>query len=235
MVAIREAHEGAWVAVQVRAGFERPVSVALQTRGYVEFVPTYTPRYQRAAPRQGWRVLFPGYVFCRYIRFPAFRIVEIPGVVRLVGFGNKVALIPDEEIEDIRKIVASDAATRVIPPIPEGGRIEVVNGPLKGVTGVLSRHKSKDWVVISVSLLSRSVAVEVNRGDVRPLAPEPVEQALSQRRPAARAAESHSSAVAYAAAQHSSRRSQKWIGRQECGGRAAALARCVAAVHGDVR
>lgn len=199
MAAILEAHDGAWIAVQVRPRFERAVSGSLQRRGYVEFLPTYTPLFERTPARADGRVLFPGYVFCRYVRFPAFRIVEIPGVVRLVGFGNKVALIPDQEIEDIRKIVASGADSRVVPFIREGERIEVVNGPLKGVTGVLSRLKSRDCVVISVPLLSRSVAAEVNLRDVRPIARDPVEHALSQRRPAAHAAEScdRGSAIVY--------------------------------------
>jgi len=188
MAVVLEAHDGAWIAVQVRPGFERAVSGSLQRRGYVEFLPTYKPLYERTAARAGGRVLFPGYVFCRYVRFPAFRIVEIPGVVRLVGFGNKVALIPDQEIDDIRKIVASGADSRVIPFIREGEQIEVVSGPLKGVIGVLAWLKRTDCVVISVPLLSRSVAVEVSLRDVRPIARDPVEHALSQRRPAAQAA-----------------------------------------------
>ncbi len=167
-----EAQDGSWIAVQVRPGIERTVSRSLQLRGYVDFLPSYPISHSKKSHEAG-TVLFPGYVFCQYLRHPCFRIVEIPGVVRLVGFGNKVVAIPDEEIESIRHVVESNARSKPVPFFQTGQRVLVVNGPLSGVKGVLLRQERGPWVVVSIPLLNRAVAVEVRIDDVRPLLSDP--------------------------------------------------------------
>jgi len=186
MTAQSEARDGAWIAVQVRPGAERAVSRSLRTRGYVDFLPLYKPQQLWNIPSDTSvvpeKVLFPGYVFCRFIQAPAFRIVEIPGVVRLVGFNRKVAAIPDEEIDAISKVIASNTPRKPAPFFQQGEPVEVVNGPLAGVTGTLLRQKGSEWVVICVPLLKNAIAAEINLRDVRPLAADPVERALSRQR-----------------------------------------------------
>src|SRR5262245_35513265 len=90
--------ERMWVAVQVHAGAERSVSRSLAVRGYESFLPLC----KTVAKRSGCilvsdKPLFPSYVFCRYMPNPSFRIVEAPGVIRIVGIKNRPSPIPDEQ------------------------------------------------------------------------------------------------------------------------------------------
>jgi len=102
-MATHELLDGEWIAVQARGGFEETVSEGLQQRGYGQFLPLYQQRRSRGIQTQMVdRPLFPGYVFCRYIRVPRYRILAAPGVIRLVGFGNGPISIPDVEIDAIR-------------------------------------------------------------------------------------------------------------------------------------
>src|SRR5690242_13176457 len=103
-----ELKDGDWIAVQVRCGSEKTVSEGLQQRGYEQFCPTYVRRRSRGVQMETvQRPLFPGYVFCRYIRVPRYRILTTPGVIRMVGIGNRVVNIPDCEIDAIRRVVNS--------------------------------------------------------------------------------------------------------------------------------
>jgi transcription antitermination factor NusG len=166
-MAFREAHNGSWIAVQVQPTRETAVDRSLRSRGYDTFLPLgesgdETP-VRRARPE---KALFPGYVFCKFVSQPSSRIVEAPGVIRLVGFNNRIAAVPDEDIEAIRRVVSSSCERKPI-ELPELGReVRVVSGSLAGLAGHYMRHKRRDWLVLSVPLLSRFVAVEIDLSSV---------------------------------------------------------------------
>lgn len=159
-----------WFAVRVRSNREQVVSIHLRDRGFEE----YSPSYQETA---AWsdrkkivdRFLFPGYVFCRLNPSNRLPVLSIPGVVGLVGYGKLPAMIPDVEIGRVRTMVDSGLPVMPWPYLASGDFVLVERGPLVGVEGILQNAKGKHRIVISFSLLQRSVSAEIDRSWVRPI------------------------------------------------------------------
>ena len=159
-----------WHAVQTRPGREGLAFAALVHKGYEVFLPT--SRVRTAGARRVTvteRPLFTGYVFCRSTSAPCGLIVTSPGVLGLVRCGNVPARISDEEIGAIRRLVASGAGVESCPFLAAGTRVHVTGGPLSGVEGIYQFEKGRSRVVISITLLQRSVSVEVERELLVPL------------------------------------------------------------------
>lgn len=156
--------EESWFALQIATRRELQVASQLGVKGFEVFVPA-------TAQRRAWsdRVklvptpLFPGYVFCR--ANPSSRLLPIlttPGVIRLVGCGNAPAKIPDCEIASIRVAVASGALVWRYAGLAKGEFVELVRGPLAGCQGKIE-HVDRGWaLIVSISILRRSVAVEID-------------------------------------------------------------------------
>jgi transcription antitermination factor NusG len=161
----------AWYAVYVRSHAERSVVRHLAEKGYEPFLPMYVERRRWAdRTRDIEAPLFPGYVFCRVTSAANGLIMTTPGVVRIVGAGSVPVPIDDEEIEALRRIAASGATTEPWPFLHVGDRVEIESGPLAGVQGVLVRVANGNRLVVSVTLLQRSVSVEIDAWHVSPIA-----------------------------------------------------------------
>jgi transcription termination factor NusG len=141
-----------WFALQVRAKAEKTVAQHLQWRGYEHFLPLHngTP-------------LFAGYVFCRFDSTAAAPIVTTPGVIRIVSFGSVPARIDDHEIDAIRRALASGLGVMPLTSLRLGDVAWITAGPLAGLRGTVLRVAQKQFLVISITLLQRSVAVEVDQ------------------------------------------------------------------------
>ena len=153
-----------WYGIRTKSNHERVAAAVLQNKGYEHYLPVYRRR-QRWSDRivETDRPLFPGYVFCRFDARKRFPIVSTPGVVSVVGFGNEPAPISDSEIDAVRAVLRSGLAAEPCPFLREGQRIRVRRGSLEGLEGILLKKKS-DWrIVVSVAMLQRSVAVEIDR------------------------------------------------------------------------
>ena len=137
---------------------------ALSNKGYQPFLPTYSCE-RRANNRisKTDRPLFPGYFFCRFDVLKRLPILTTPGIVSVLGFGNDPAAIPDTEIEAIETIIRSGRAAHPCPFPRKGEHIRIDRGPMKGLEGVLERYKSEWRLVVSVTMLQRSVSVELDR------------------------------------------------------------------------
>ena len=109
--------------------------------------------------------LFPGYVFVRLALRDRLRVLEIPGVVRLVGFDGHPTPLPIEDIEAIRTCLARRQSHGATSVRERGQRVRLLSGPLEGLTGVVLRQKNRTRFVISLELLMRSVAVEIDSAD----------------------------------------------------------------------
>jgi len=151
----------AWFAVHVKRRSERSVAVILENKGYVQFLPTRPGRSDRSAHGAD-QPLFPGYVFCRFDSSVRGPIVTTPGVIRIVGFGDGPAAIPNTEIEAIQMIGKSGLPVEPHPYVQNGDRVRISDGPLRGLEGKVIAVEQKNLFVVSVTLLQRSVAVEVS-------------------------------------------------------------------------
>ena len=160
----REWQPKAWFAVTVKPNHERTAAQALGDKGLEVFLPLY-----RARRRWTDRVkqldlpLFGGYVFCRFERPDKARVLATPAVTSVVSFGRQPAAIPEPEIESLRTLVSSGLPVGPWPFLRVGERVRIEAGPLAGVEGVLTQLKDAWRVVVSVELLQRSVAAEVDR------------------------------------------------------------------------
>lgn len=165
-----EARTHPWFALRVRSNHERVTAVHLRSRGYEEFSPLYKAERQWSdRKKQIDRSVFPGYVFCRLDPEDRLPVLTIPGVVNLVGFGNGPALIPDSEIDYIRRMVASGLLITPWPFLKAGETVMIEQGPLAGVEGILQEVKKTYRLVVSITLLQRSVSAEIDRAWIRPV------------------------------------------------------------------
>ncbi len=177
--------EPRWFALWTQSHCEQLVCDQLAAKGFATFLPMIREWSRRAGVRRLIPVpMFAGYLFVRHAieKRSYIEIVNTRGVVRILGERwDRLAPIDDEEMESIQRLDRSDLALVPYPYLREGQRVRIVEGALTGVEGFLVRHKSnRGMLVLSVNLLNRSVAVEVDCGAVvpidRPLVP-PVFQA----------------------------------------------------------
>ena len=159
-----------WFALRVKSRYEKLVATVAHNKGFEEFLPLYQCRRRWSDRFKSVELpLFPGYVFCRLN--PEFRlpILTIPGVLHFVGLGRIPVPIDDAEVAAIQTAVRSGLEIEPWPFLNVGQQIRVEAGPLAGLEGILIDMRKKTRIVVSVSLLQRSVGVEIEADWVRPL------------------------------------------------------------------
>ena len=112
--------------------------------------------------------LFPGYVFVRLPLRDRLRVLEVPSVVRLVGFNSTPTALPEEEIQALRNGLKAGIRAEPHPYLRVGRRVRIIAGPLAGREGILLRRKGHIRVVLSIELLQRSAAIEVDVSEIVP-------------------------------------------------------------------
>jgi transcription antitermination factor NusG len=158
-----------WYALRTRPRWEKLVSEALRGKGYHDFLPTYTVRNRWSDRLKRVEVpLFPGYVFCRLDVVRRLPILVTPGVIDIVGLGKIPEPIPDREIEAIQTIARAGAPAVPWPYLRVGQTVRVTRGALRDMEGILITVKKEFRIVLSVDMLQRSVAVEVDRDCIEP-------------------------------------------------------------------
>lgn len=161
--------EASWYAAQTWANHEKRVHNHLQQRTVESYLPVYTAVRQWKDRRVKLDIpLFPGYVFVRLALRDRLRVVQIPSVVRLVGFGGLPTSLPDAEMEILQSGFSRSLCAEPHPFLTVGRRVRVTGGPFAGLEGVLKRKKSTLRIVVSLELIQRSIAVDVDAADVRP-------------------------------------------------------------------
>jgi transcription antitermination factor NusG len=113
--------------------------------------------------------LFPGYVFCHFSPHRRLPILTTPGVLHIVGIGKEPVPVDANEIETVWATLHSGVLLRPWPFLLVGKRVRVERGPLMGIEGIVTQFKGSCRLVVSVSLLQRSIAAEVERECVRPI------------------------------------------------------------------
>lgn len=162
--------EEQWFALRVRPRFEKVVATAVRNKGFEEFLPLCR-RQRRWSDRHKLvdLPLFPGYIFCRLNPRHRLPLLVTPGVLYMVGVGKIPSPIDFREIEAIQCLVRSGLVAEPWPFLEIGQSVCVESGPLSGVEGVLMEVRKQHRIVLSVTLLQRSVAVEIEREWVRPI------------------------------------------------------------------
>jgi transcription antitermination factor NusG len=164
--------EKCWYALHIRARHEKKVAVRLEEQGITVFSPTisevhrWTDRNVRIQ-----RPLFPCYAFVNILPSKQDRlsVLTTRGVLGLVGTSGIGIPIPNKEIEDIRTLLASDAACTPCPFLKVGTRVRIRGGAMDGVEGVLVTQNVDQSLVVSIELIQRSISVRLHGYDLKPI------------------------------------------------------------------
>lgn len=161
-----------WYALRIQSRLGTVASTTLRGKGYQEFLPLYCSRRRWSDRIKEIELpLFPGYLFCRFdVSDRLMPILTTPGVIGIVGAGRTPVPLDDEEIEAVRAILRSGLAAQPWPLLSVGSKVYLERGPLAGVEGIITNTDKVYRLVVTVSLLQRSVAVEIDREWARPLA-----------------------------------------------------------------
>lgn len=171
MTGVPEA-ESCWFAVQTRPRHEKKVSSGLTDKGIQNFLPLHRER-RRWSDRYQWveSPLFSQYLF---VHLPMssesrVRVLQTAGVVQFVGALGRGTPIPDEQVENLRTIVAQRIPIRVHEFLRVGERVRIRGGALEGIEGILSEIKNDKSLVISVDLIEKSLAIRIDGFEVEPV------------------------------------------------------------------
>lgn len=152
-----------WHALYTRHQHEKTVAELLSNKGFCIFLPLYqaTHRWKDRAKVLSMP-LFPSYVFVRGGLDRQLQIMTTPGVYTILAVAGRAATIPDAEINAVRRMVEGSLRAEPHPFLKCGDRVRVKSGPLEGIEGILARKKNFVRLILSVELLMKSVAVEVD-------------------------------------------------------------------------
>jgi transcription antitermination factor NusG len=157
-----------WYAAYTRANHEKTVAEQLRQRSVEYFLPCYSSVRRWKDRKVCLQMpLFPGYVFVRIPLHDQMRVREIPSVATLVGSNGTPTALPDEDICALQKGFAKGVCAQPYPYLAVGRRVRVVSGPLAGFQGILLKRKNRTRFVISLDLIMRSVAVEIDPAELR--------------------------------------------------------------------
>jgi len=159
-----------WYAAYTRPNHEKKVAEQLDLRNIEQLLPLYSSMRQwRDRKVRLMRPLFPGYVFVRISLEKRLRVLEVPGIASLVGFGSQPVCMPEEDIQFLRRCMNHKTNVEPHPYVAVGRRVRVKGGPLGGLKGVIVSSKNRTRLVVSFDLIQRSATVEADQIDVEPL------------------------------------------------------------------
>jgi transcription antitermination factor NusG len=163
--------EPQWYAAYTSANHEKRVAEQLGVREVEHFLPTYSSVRRWKDRRVTLQLpLFPGYVFVRMALRNRLQVLQVPGLARLVGFGSTPAPLPQRDIDVLRAGLTTGVRAEPHPHLNVGRRVRVKEGPLAGLEGILLRWKANWRVVLSIDLIQRAVAVDVDASALEVLA-----------------------------------------------------------------
>jgi len=156
-----------WYALYTAPRHEKRVAEQINRQGIACFLPLYrSVRRWKDRRKELALVLFPGYVFVRMALQHRLRVLQFPGAVRLVTFNGQPAALPETEIESLQNQLSCSGHIEPHPYLNVGRSVRVRSGPLKGLEGIILRTKDRCRIILSIHLIMRSVAVEVDESDL---------------------------------------------------------------------
>ncbi len=161
--------ESRWYAAYTCANHEKRVAEQLGQRAVEHFLPFYQSVRRWKDRRVRLQLpLFPGYVFVRIALKHRLQVLEIPSVVRLVGFNGRPCALADGEVEALRNGLSWQLRAQPHPYPSFGRLVRIIGGPLQGLEGILVRKKGNLRIVLSIELIMRSIVVDADMADVEP-------------------------------------------------------------------
>jgi transcription antitermination factor NusG len=160
-----------WYALTTRHHHEKKVNERLQRKGVTCYLPLYSTYHEWSDRKQKvLEPLFSCYVFVKMALKERFTILQTDGVIQLVSFNHIPASIPEKQIDSIRRLLGETASIEKVNYWVVGQEVEVIDGPLKGVQGVLQKIKDHSTkLVIAIEALCQAVAVEIDTSLVKPI------------------------------------------------------------------
>jgi len=160
-----------WYAIRIQSKLGGLAASGLRGKGYEDFLPLYRVRRKWSDRIKELELpLFPGYLFCRFdLKECLLPILTTPGVIGIVSAGKTPVPVDNEEIEAIRVTIRSGLPIQPWPIPQVGCRVYLEAGPLAGIEGIVTDTGKADRLIVSVSLLQRAVAVEIDRAWARPI------------------------------------------------------------------
>jgi transcription antitermination factor NusG len=156
-----------WYALQTMPRSEKKVEYLLSQKSYKCLLPTYRQKRQWSDRTVEVELpLFPMYVFCQFSHSAVGKAIATPGVSRIVGFGGRPVEVAPKEIEALQLLAQSHLLREPWTYLPDGTLVKVETGPLTGMSGIICSSEDKRRLVISVTLLQRSVAVQLGEDTV---------------------------------------------------------------------
>ena len=162
--------DSAWYALYTRHQHEKVVASLLSGKGFEVFLPLYSTVHRwKDRDKHLSLPLYPGYVFLRDCLEQKLQIMMTPGVHSIVGTAGCPEPILNFEMEAVKRVIDSSCAVAPHPFLHSGDRVRVTHGPLEGIEGILLRKKNTFRLVLSVEMLRKAVAVEVDTSMVEPI------------------------------------------------------------------
>lgn len=177
-----------WFAVFTTPRHEKRIAFHCGQRQIESFLPIYqeTRQWKNRCKVKLDLPLFPNYIFVRIEREERFRVLNVPGVLSILGSGADLFPVADEYITSLREGLAAHKI-QPYPSVEVGDRVRIIAGAMTGMEGTLIQKKNELRVVLKVAMLERCMAVEVTTADVEYLGPKasPVQSAEVRRELAA--------------------------------------------------
>lgn len=162
-------HEEFWYVVYTRTRHEKCVAEHCTQRGITAFLPLYHVQRQWKQRRaEVFLPLFPSYIFVHIALRDRVRILGLPGIVSLVSFNNVPAVVPESQIESLKRAVTLGRAEPHV-YLQSGRRVRVTSGPLVGLEGLLVEIRNRVQVIVSFEWMARSVAISLDATEVEAL------------------------------------------------------------------
>lgn len=159
-----------WYVLRLRSNFEKKADDCLRSKGFTTYLPLYRTRRKLSdRMRELDLPLFPGYTFCSFDSRQKLPVVTTPGVVSILESASGPIPVPESEISAVQTMLKSGTVVGPWPFLREGQRVVVERGPLQGLEGFVLKVKENYRLVVSVPLLQRSVAAEIDQDWVRPI------------------------------------------------------------------
>jgi transcription antitermination factor NusG len=153
-----------WYALTVKPRHDKAVASTLEIKGYQTLVPTYKKRHKYAARfKESELPLFPGYVFCRLDPLARLPVLMTPGVIQILGAGRIPIPVDGTEIASLQSAIRANVELQPWPHFQVGQKVRITDGSLKGVEGIIMSCKQRLRLVLSITLLQRSILLEIDR------------------------------------------------------------------------